>query len=311
MIWFTKHIDTFWFTKAPASRLALLRIILGLYTLYYVGKRFSMFMRVAKNDPVLFKPVGVASHLQEPIAPSVFRKLLVTLLIANVAFIFGWRHRYTGPLFATLLLWILCYRNSWSMIYHSDNTIVLHAIILGLAPAADALSLDSCKQILTSSSENGDTASKSGTQYGWPIQLINTVTVVTYFLSGVAKVKGPLGWKWGSGESLRSQIAVDGLRKDVLGEGASKLAFTLYNQTALFKILAIGSLIMELLAPVVLLDKRVSRLWAAGAFLLHWGIYFVMKITFRYQLTGLLYTSFFDIERVAALFGNKDGIKIA
>jgi hypothetical protein len=296
-------LDGFWFTKAPATRLALLRILLGAYTLYYVGRRYSLFMRIAATDPTLFKPVGVASNLKQPIPVTVFRKILLATLLANVAFMLGWRHKYTGPLFASLLLWVLCYRNSWSMIYHSDNVIVLHAIILGLTPAADALSLDSFKRVMAEAPGDNASPPQSDWCYGWPIQLMNTVTVIIYFLSGVAKVMGPLGWKWATGESLRSQVAVDGLRKEMMGEGAASLAFTLYDKVSLFRILAIGSMFLELLAPAILLDKRVARLWAFGAFLLHWGIYFVMKITFRYQMSGLLFVSFFDIERIAIIFG--------
>src|SRR5215207_1784841 len=39
-------------------------------------------------------------------------------------------------------------------------------------------------------------------------------------------------------------------------------------------------------------------IWAAGAFGIHWGIYFLMRIKFRYQLLGLIFASFFDLERL-------------
>jgi hypothetical protein len=46
-----------------------------------------------------------------------------------------------GLVYAVLLLCLLCYRNSWSMIYHTDNVLVLHVLVLSLAPVADALAL--------------------------------------------------------------------------------------------------------------------------------------------------------------------------
>lgn len=297
-----RALDDFWFTRVPAQRLALLRVLLGAYTLYYIGRRYTMLMKVARSDAALFKPVGVVRGLQQPVPVPVFRKILVATLIANVAFLLGWRHRATGPVFAALLLWVMCYRNSWSMIYHNDNALVLHAIILGLTPAADALSLDALRRTLTAAPQQRSSDTTSDWCYGWPIQLMNTVTVITYFLAGVAKVRGPLGWKWATGAALRSQVAVDGLRKEVLGEGAAPLAYTLYDRIGLFRVLAVGSLILELAAPAVLLDRRTARVWALGAFLLHWGIFFIMKITFRYQLSGLIFASFFELERVARLF---------
>jgi hypothetical protein len=287
---FLQKLDQSWFVNAPPARLAMLRIILGAYTLYYMGRRYGMLMRIAKSDASLFKPVGVVEPLKEPISPALFRQIFIAMMLANVAFLLGWRHRVTGPLFGGLLMWVLCYRNSWSMIYHTDNAIVMHALILGLTPAADALALDAHTRTTP--------APERHWQYGWPIQLMNAVTTATYFLSGVAKFAGPLGVNWASGDVLRSQIAIDGLRKDMLGEQASPLAFALYDKVALFKALAVGSMVIELGAPAAMLHRRAGQAWALNAFLLHWGIFFLMRITFRYQLAGLLFASFFEIERL-------------
>lgn len=284
------RLDTFWFEGTPAARPAILRILVGVYILYYLARRYPMYLKIAGSDPSLFKPVGVASHLEKPVPVSAFRWVLIATFVANVLFILGLRHRYTGPLFAGLLLWVMCYRNSWSMIYHSNNVLLLHAIILGLTPSADDLSLDALGKATESEDPHW--------RYCWPVKLMSTVTALTYFLAGVAKVKGPLGWRWASGEALRSQIAVDGVRKELYASGAAPLAYALYDKLFLFKVIGIGSLFLELVSPFLLVSKRLSRLWAAGAFGMHWGIYFLMRIKFRYQLLGLIVASFFDLERL-------------
>ena len=137
-----------------------------------------------------------------------------------------------------------------------------------------------------------------GWQYGYPLRLICTVMLLTYFLAGVAKVAGPLGWSWATGEVLRGQVAFDTLRKDLLSGGGSPLTSMLYDQPWLFTLLAIGSLALELGAPVVLLHRRLAHLWVVGAFLMHWGIYFMMEINFWYQLFGVAFAPFFDVERL-------------
>lgn len=285
-----RALDAFWFERAPATRPAVLRVLIGAYVLFYLAPRYPMYMKIARSDPSLFKPVGAAASLRKPVPVWVFRGVLIATLAANVLFILGFRHRQTGPLFAGLLLWIMSYRNSWSMIYHSNNVLLLHAMILGLSRSADALSVDSLLDATGSRDPHW--------RYGWPARLMNTVTVLTYFLAGVAKVKGPLGWRWAGGESLRSQIAVDGLRKELYDGEAASLAYTLHNNLFLFTIMGVGSLVLELGAPVALVSKRLSRLWAVGAFQLHWGIFFLMKIRFRYQLLGLIFAPFFDLDRV-------------
>ena len=299
-------LDRFWFVEAPATRLAALRILVGLFALVYLGLRFTAFSNIASSSPDLFEPVGLASLLSAPVPAEAFRVVLALTVVANVAFLLGWQYRYTGPLFGALLLWVLCYRNSWGMIYHNYNLLVLHALILGLARAEDALSLDALARSRYDGRGRGLLGNwrireaAGGWEYGYPIRLICTVTVITYFLSGVAKVAEEQGWSWALGEAMRTQVAFDGLRKEFLQTGAPALAFILFQQTWLFAIMGIGTLVLELGAPLALLDKRLAYLWVLGAFPMHWGILFIMGIEFPYQLSGLAFASFFQLERVAS-----------
>jgi vitamin K-dependent gamma-carboxylase-like protein len=306
---FLRRFHDFWFADAPAARLATLRILIGAFSLLDIGLRYPVFSGIADTSPTLFQPVGLASFLAAPIPGQVFRLLVILTLVANVAFLLGWRYRYSGPLFAGLLLGVLCYRNSWSMIYHSDNLLVLHVLILGFAPAADAFSLDALARSRLAKRATGalnpwPARDPAGAwEYGFPIRLMCAVTTVTYFLAAVAKVAGPMGWTWATGEALRSQIAVDAVRKEILGSGAQPLFFLLYEYLPLFSALAIGSLVLELGAPAVLLSGVLSRWWVVGALLMHWGIFFLMGILFEYHLSGLAFASFFDLERLAAWLG--------
>lgn len=292
-------LDRFWFPALPATRLAALRVVTALFCLGYLTPRVGMFITMAaETDAGLFAPVGVVAFLDTPMSASGFAALVWIMLAANVAFLLGAFHRVTGPLFAATLLWVLCYRNSWSMIYHSDNVLVIHVLILGLARSADAWSFDAWWR-----TRRGRPAPPATSwSYGWPIMLMCAVTLATYFLAGAAKLYSPLGWEWGNGESLRSQLAVDGLRKELLGDGAAPLTFTLYPYLWLFTAMGIGTLIVEVLAPLALLHRYAGWLWALAAFGLHWGIFLVMDIHFRYQLTGAIYASFFPVEQVARLF---------
>src|SRR5262245_48546370 len=95
-------LDGFWFADAPAARLALLRILIGLFALYETADHYGAWVKVGRTDHSLFAPVGVASVLDRPIPPDVFQAMLTACLVANVAFVLGWRHRYTGPAFALL-----------------------------------------------------------------------------------------------------------------------------------------------------------------------------------------------------------------
>jgi hypothetical protein len=284
-------VDEFWFPTMPAARLAALRILIGAYALVYVGTRFALYSDIAEASGEAFRPTGLISLLKTPISPDAFRVLLALTLVVNVVFVLGWCHRVTGPLFAGLFLGVMSYRNSWGIVYHSDEVVVLHLLILGLTRSADAWSVDAYQR--------ANDAPESW-RYGYPIRLLCTITLITYFLAGVAKVAGPLGWAWAGGEGLRAQLAVDAMRKDLLGSGAPPLVFFLFQHVWLFAIIGVATLVIELIALPLILSRRAARWWAVLAIMMHWSIYAVMGIQFWYHQSGVIYTPFFDLERLPA-----------
>ena len=300
-------LDEFWFPPAPAARLAVLRILIGGFALCLVGSHYSMWVEIGRSDPSLFAPVGPVALLRHPVAPGVNQALIAATLVANVLFLLGWRHRFTGPVFAALLMWVISYRLSWSMIYHSMNLVALHVLVLGFAPAADALSLDARRANAVAAGRDP----AGGWQYGFAIRLLCAVTVFAYFVTGLAKVASPMGWSWATGEVIRSQVAADALRKEVLGETGGPLFRLLYHQVWLFTMMGILTFVVELGAPLALLNKRVAWVWAAVAFMMHWGILLIMGITFRYHLSGIMYAPFFDVERLVQWYRGRRGRRLS
>ena len=132
-----RRLDALWFPEAPAARLAMLRILIGAFSLWLVGTEYPVWVTVGQTKAALFQPVGVVALLSHPLSPALHEALVLATLVASVPFLLGWRYRFTGPLFAALLFWVLSYRQSWSMVYHSENLLVLHVLILALAPAAE------------------------------------------------------------------------------------------------------------------------------------------------------------------------------
>src|SRR5262245_23121458 len=132
-------VHEFWFESAPARRLGMLRILVGAFVIYYLTPELDEFLQVGRTNPKLFAPVGVIFH--GPINIDLYHWILRATLAGAFCFAFGLWHRIAAPIFACLMLWVFCYRQSWSMIYHSDNLVVLHVMILAFTRSADALSL--------------------------------------------------------------------------------------------------------------------------------------------------------------------------
>jgi hypothetical protein len=278
-----------WFTPAPPERLALLRILLGGSTSAYVLVRAIDYAAVARFPAAELAPVGPVRLLSAPLPAALVVGLVAATVLAGVAFTLGWRFRTSGPAFALLLLWITIYRNSWGMIFHTENLMVLHVLVLAIAPAAEAFSFDA----------RGRPPPPASVRHGWPIKLMCAVTLATYFVAGVAKLKNAgLAWIWS--DTLRNFVAIDNLRKAELGDGWSPIGAFMVQHPELFPPLAALAMVVELGAPLALLGRRVAIVWALLAWSFHVGVLVVMAIVFSYPLLGLAYAPMFRLERAWA-----------
>jgi hypothetical protein len=283
--------ERWWHAPAPAQRLAMLRILVGGYALGYLVVRFGHLVGVSGMTPQQWKPVGPAVLLSVPLPAALVVALVVLAVLLGAAFVAGLRFRSTGPAFAAALLWVTSYRNSWSMVFHTENLMVLHVLVLALSPAADALSLDARGR-----PPPGDAPRA---RYGWAIRLMCAVTVTTYFIAGWSKLHNA-GLGWVTSDTLRVYVAYDNLRKVELGAGYSWIGTALAQHGWLFPPMAAMSLLTELGAPLALLHPRVGRLWCVAAWSFHLGVVVLMAIVFHYPLAGVGYASFFPVERLYA-----------
>ncbi len=271
------RLSAWWFAPAPAERLAALRIAIGAYALIYTLSRFHALITTYTGS---FAAVGV-------VRTTVPSSLAIVLVIATVVllslFTLGWQYWLTAPLAAAALLWTLTYRNAWGQVFHVENLLVLHVIALAAAPAADAWAASRQREPKGS--------------YGWAIKLLVALTVATYVLAGVAKLRLS-GGAWLDGHQLRNQIAIDNARKLLLGESPARLALPLLEHPAWFTAVSIATLCVELGAPLALIGGRVGRVWALAAWLFHVGVYALMHIVFPYPLFGVAFLPLLQLERL-------------
>lgn len=274
---------------ASPARPAVIRLGVGAFSAWHNHRRRGMFRNLHRQDPSRFRPVGPVQILRRPLPPRLADLLFDAAQVSNAAATLGIAHRVTGPLNSALQLWTLSYRNSWGMIYHNDNMLLLQQMVLGASPAADALSVDSLIR------ERTLLPHRRERRYGGVPTAVNIVGVVIYLISGVAKVRSPLGWSWAGGNALRDQIAADSIRKEVFGEEAPATTAALYRSDLSFGVLAGSALAVELGAPLALLDRRVGQGFALAAWGMHLGIRILMGIRFNYNLSGISYLGFFPI----------------
>lgn len=283
------RLDAWFYGTIPAERLALLRIGIGIYAVIYLVSRARHLTAPIRYPASSFAPVGVVHLIAGPLPSHWVYALFTAALVSGVLFTLGVGYRLVAPLFGALLLWVLSYRHSWGMIFHTDNLMLLHVFLLALAPAADAYAWGS------RASRSVDLPREAG-RPGWAARAMCLVTVASYVVAGVAKLD-VTGWSWAAGHTLREQIAYDALRKIELGSIHSPVGPWLLPHDWLFAPLSTFSLAVELLAPVALFGRRLARLWCVCAWLFHVGVLSLMAIAFAYPLSGCAFLAFFPVER--------------
>jgi hypothetical protein len=277
-----------WFAPAPPERLAALRIAVGGFATLWLIARLPELAAVASAPASRFAPVGVVRALDAPLPPAAVLAIAAATVGLLAAFTAGVGHRVVAPLAAAGALWTLSYRSSWGMVFHTDDLVVLHLIALAIAPAADAWALGRRRA-----------PPPRAAGHGWPIKLLAALTCATYLVAGIAKLR-LAGVAWLDGDPLRTQIAIDNLRKALLGAPTAPLGGWLIDHRGALAALSVATLAIELGAPIALFGGWLARAWAVAAWAFHVGVVLAMFVWFPYPLSGVAFLPLFDAERLLA-----------
>jgi hypothetical protein len=283
-----RRADAWLAAPAPADRLGVLRFLTNLFATGYLAVLLREYLALADSPASRFEPVGVLAWLGSPLPAGLWVALVVATLVFGVASTAGAWFRWTGPAFAVLLLGLTTYRSSWGQLLWFETLVVLHVLIIGFAPSADDVSIDA---------RRAPRPLRDGSAYGFPIRLAAIVTVLTYVLAGLAKLRiGGLDWL--SGDTLRNHIAFSAVRLEVLGGTASPVARPFMEQAALLAPMAVMTVVVELAAPLALLGGWIRTAWVAVAWTMHAAIATLMFVVFPYPLLLVAFAPLFPLERL-------------
>lgn len=276
-----RRADGWLLAPAPARRLSLFRVLVGTFATAYLAIRSPAFAALASPPgSAVFEPVGALWFLQTPLPGWAVRALVPAAVALGVAFAAGKWFRAVGPLFAVLLLVLTTYRSSWGQVLWLENLLVLHVLIVGCSRAADR------------------DRTRVDAAYGWPLRLAALVTVTTYVLAGVAKLRIG-GIEWMTGDSVRHQVAYSAARLDLLGATGSPVGRWLAGYGWLFPPAAVATVALELAAPLALVGGRLRTGWVAAVWGMHAAIGVLMLVVFPYPLALVAFAPLFELERLA------------
>ncbi len=286
-----------WFFKPlPATRIAALRILVGLFATIWLLVRAPALVGLAFRPSGPWTPVGLLALLDLSGQPPPAALVLLTYVLGiatGIAFTLGLRFSISGPLFAVALTLLGTFRSSFGHISHTEHLLVIHTWLIALSPAADRWSLDvrsaRVRSALSLPSGSGSTLlSTAPAGYGWPVRALILLTAVAYVIAGAAKLR-IAGMHWGDGEVLRVHVAWDNLRKIELGDAHSPLGAYLVRFEGPWMALGLSSLVLELGAPLALVHEKIGRAWALCMWAFHAGVAAIMFILFAYPLSGVAF----------------------
>lgn len=271
---------TWFFAPRTPMPLAAIRIAVGCYALAWLAFTTPELRDLGTLDGARFDPVGVVAITGVgPASTATITIWIAVCAAAGVAFSAGWRFRLFGPLFAITMCWLTTYQNCWSKLLHTENLLVLHLLVLACSPAADALATRRCPPPVQPTHRAA---------YGWPLCTMALATVLTYLCAGVTKLRHA-GWSWFDPDNLRNWIAYDLVRKELFGDPYLPIAIPTLEHSWLLIPAIVGTLAIELGAPLALVRQRAAVIWVAAAWLFHIAVLASMSVVFPYQLTGVAY----------------------
>jgi hypothetical protein len=265
----------------------VLRVLVGAFSTIYLAVRLPTFLALA-DRPGPLEPVGLLGWLTGPLPSALVVGWVVATLALGVAFTAGLAARATGPGFALGMLLAATYRSSWGQLLWLENLMVLQLLIVALAPSADACALGR-------RAKQGSPAPSAS--YGWPLRLAALVTVTTYVLAGVTKLRlGGVEWMWG--DAVRNHIAFSAARLELFGEASSPLGRAAVSLDGWLRPAAVATVAIELAAPVALLGGRLRTAWTVLAWTMHAAIAALMVVVFPFPLSGVAFACFYRLEAV-------------
>jgi len=265
------------------------RILVAAFLTIYLTARAPVFLRLVDRPAASFEPIGALAWIDGPLPDTVVRGALFLTIALSAIVLIGVGHRVTGPLLGISVLLLLTYRSSWGQILWFEILIALHVLIVGFSPSANALSLRSRKRA-------GREASIS---YGWPLRLAAIVTITTYVVAGIAKLRYG-GIDWLTDESMRNHIAFSAVRLEVLGANPSPVAAPILNVPLLGGLISWFVVALELFAPVAFLGPRLRWAWIGATWLMHVVIAVTMFVVFPVPLFGVAFAPLLRLESVLA-----------
>ena len=275
--------EIFWFSPGSAVNLAVARLLVAGTAWWFL---WSRDLPALSGVPPVFWSNTPASfqwrYLLFPGHEGLERWLQSIAVAGLAATMLGIGHR-AGALAAGLILLHLAPLESfqWSSSAFTLSIPILGLFFIAASPSADALSVRRWP------------APPPSWRYHWPVQMIRVQLSLLYFFSGYSKLV-EAGPSWAAPDHLQAWILGFAQREHPV---YTSLAPWVVSQPWLCSAMGVGSLALELLFPLALVNRHARRVLLAATLAMHVGITLVLNITVLYWPVLLVFVDWDGVFR--------------
>lgn len=243
-------LDRWLFAPETAGRLRLLRMLLA--ALLVVRLATAPWRGLAGQPAALFRPVWFLAWMDQMPSVGVIVAVQVVGVVAGALAVIGWRERGTFLVAWVSLLGLAALRSGRGKVQHNDLPLLLVGLVIAAAPVGVRLFDD-----------------RRSAAWGWPVRTSVLVVTGIYFLTGFHKVVSS-GPAWVLSDNLRNVMYAAPLSAH---PPTDAVALFIADRAWLARLVAVGTLVVELGAVAALARARLRPAYVAAVAVLHAGVY--------------------------------------
>jgi uncharacterized membrane protein YphA (DoxX/SURF4 family)/uncharacterized membrane protein len=239
----------------------------------YLPKSYEYWATVSS---AFWMPTYLFRILQIPVLPESTINLLQTvwklsLLLSSI----GLFTRINSIIACLVGVYLLGLPHNFGKIHHFDGIIVLSLVVMALSRCGDSCSID---QVIRKKFHQSYLPAESSGEYTWPVHMIRLLLSIVFFSAGLAKLRqSGVEWMFSDNfEILLIQHTYHLANENPLVSWGPHLA----QYSLLCKMLAIGTIVIELSYPLALFSRPARYILVPGMVLLLIGIRLLMGPTF-------------------------------
>lgn len=282
-----------WFEPSAPGNLGFCRILLfGLMLAFYGPKEFSVWgdlpasFQSANPVPLLeLLRIGAPGVQALAVAQFAFKLALATACI-------GLFTRLSCLVALVSGTFVLGIPNTFGKTGHGDGILVLAMLVLVLSRCGDAWSIDT----IVRSWRKGPPFQppRSSGEYTWPVRCMWLLSALVFFAAGMAKLRLSGFSAWALSDNLARML----LQHKIKSEPPTDWGVWIAQIPWLYKTLAAGTLILELLFPLSLISRPARWTLVPLMFLVQLGIALTMGVFFTQFM--LIYLFWVPWDRVGS-----------